>query len=1695
MTKKSKTLSLCILTFFLICTVLLSIFLLQSRDASNTNKKSDASVVLTAQENSDTVRIEITSVLDYALIFSSDSRQSDSTLASELATLISNATGINLRPKPDTSAAESETEILIGDTNRAVSAELLDMFDSYGSSEMLLVWGYIYKDGKLAYTANCDTAFTVGAIDFLSTVSEDGSITVPYSCAVISTKSVAEYEKEIEEEKKKEEEAKRLETINALIATNSAFTQEQFGGMFRDMPTDEYADPVYYPQEGQHPRLFFTEGDVAAIYDKLLNDPDFEVLRATFWNFANTENFTGIFPERVGASGEVSRYSSTVLAQLEAKALAYVLTEDVVYGYEAIIGAKNTILSLKFTTDLHVDVYHGASKVMVNVAKVFDWCYDLMTEDDKNQIIAGVCNILAPQLEDGMRFPPSGMNGVSGHGTGPQLTRDWITVSLAFYDEVPSWWDFVGGRYFEEYVPVIDYCYQGGWASQGTVTYGDSKYFTKAWAAWLIKNSTGEFPYVENFHLGAYFYFSHIQPNDRYFQTGDGNRSPDGAVITDSCAYLFIAAALFDDPTIGAMAKYYSNDYTVFSYDVTMEMTPSEMLIFTALGPEINEAPKENIDLIQYLPFPSGTMTARNSWDENGTAVLMRMGAMTMANHDLLDHGTFQIYYKGLLAGTSGVYNKYGSNVHKYYLQATVAHNGLLIFNPALADDEPVWSCSNTGADHVHNVTTCAIDNASRYYYSGGQRVRNEAGTIENWLSGAYDMCDIYGVDWSYDLLDDSAEWAYIAGNLTSAYSQDTVKYASRKMLTVFTSNPNYPMLFFTYDQMTSADGGENFTKTFLLHTVNEPEINEDELTAVITAGDGRLFLHSLSGAQTISKIGGEGFAYWINGKNCLDEYSTSDNYNKIWGRMELSATGNLSDAFLTAMYVSDATNGEALEVKYLDSDSVECALIMDKIIAFTKTTSDAQQYKEFSFTTEGTGLYEYYVAGIEAGTWNVKVDGVSVAYTYADEGASILTFTAPTGDVTLIPGNDVIGSSGGRIKYNANGGIVPDSAPIVYDSENPVALPTDIVRGEDIFLGWYTSPNYEEDTLVTHTPKDATGNFAVYAKYLSTFTNVDFTDGSIKLNLLEQDKSNKINFYAGGKSLASFITKGSEDEGMYLEWTEGTQDPIISLTSTEKNYANMTTDDECATFTISLSKDGSNPMMDTHFRIYTKKTVDGSATTTRQYIFTTNSKGEIRLGDSTSGPLVTTLTEERTTISFVMDFKNEEIRAYDEFGNPLATLKVTVKSASGAANMSEWRKLLDEVVFYWYGASAADSGASMRIYGIKIEEGDRIESARSENAISYSYDGGRLPSVTPTSYSKETPTVLPTPTKSGYTFDGWYTTSTFDEGTKITEIPVTTEGTITVYASWLRILDDNEIVYNIYDGELPEGYVTHYTKGEITPLPTPTTSRLHTLFAGWYTSETFEEETRIEAVSAEQSGFITLYAKWVFSAEFDFSEIELDASTKNKDVAINGLYFRPNGAASLKTVTDENGNKYLEFVRGGYNPNIVMTSGDVAKSSSASFSYELVIGKNGDLPMTDFTFRILAKVDVNGNPLSKNNQLYMFFVTDSGAYIYHNPEDYGGVSLTEENRFAEFKDGKLTVRFEIDFENELLIGYGDDGKTVTKPLPIPISSGAKNGIEYMKTFTEYVMYLYSQGDNSVLDESARIYSIKAFSGKVFGQE
>lgn len=106
---------------------------------------------------------------------------------------------------------------------------------------------------------------------------------------------------------------------------------------------------------------------------------------------------------------------------------------------------------------------------------------------------------------------------------------------------------------------------------------------------------------------------------------------------------------------------------------------------------------------------------------------------------------------------------------------------------------------------------------------------------------------------------------------------------------------------------------------------------------------------------------------------------------------------------------------------------------------------------------------------------------------------------------------------------------------------------------------------------------------------------------------------------------------------------------------------------------------------------------------------------------------------------------------------------------------------------------------------------------------ITYEVNGGSMPSGYPTEYSGDTTTTLPTPTRYGHTFDGWYEKSDFS-GSAVTQISRGSSGNKTFYAKWSVIYCTVTITGNSFEGSKTWASVTingkSYTQAQTLSVP-----------------------------------------------------------------------------------------------------------------------------------------------------------------------------------------------------------------------------------------------------------------------------------
>jgi len=794
-------------------------------------------------------------------------------------------------------------------------------------------------------------------------------------------------------------------TTSELLSRLAAQREKIAGENLFGKVTENIGEPIFgLPKKNpiaEHPRLLLSRQTLPLIRKSLeednLNNREFKdemnkVLESE--GVLGDISFHGI-NATVGGSN-IHNFESEPLRIIQAKALAYLIYEEPSYGYEAILYLKNFLLSLNIKR-ISSDQCRIYGFLMFTAALVYDWCYDLLTDEDKEQIIAGVewrvCrmkNEMTPregQVVMEVGFPPAGQGTVVGHGSERQILRDYLSFATAIYGENDSWWNYIAGRVYNCYVPPRNYYFKSGVAPQGPY-YGSGRHISDLYSAWILKIAVGENPYVgmENTVRG---FLGYEYANGFLYSDGDGHAG-DGLAATAFTSSAYISAYLYGDEAMLAQAEFLQGGELL-----RHTMTGLDPATYVALRGLCDIKPSgnryEGMPLIQYNPAPLGQYIIRDAHaDKARASAFMRIKERTTGNHEHCDSGTFEIFYKTMLTNKGGRYNNYGHPQTAHYYRATISHNGLIVFNPDRLDPD--------NADPLVK------------YYSGGNIRRYEPNSFEILMRTDFDMGKVVGREHAYDDKEETKpRYAYIAGDISKAYYDDTAKYVGRRMITVYTDNEDFPMALFVYDDVESVK--PEYEKKFLLQisSSDEPAISEENKTITTDKGEGRLVLNALTDGIKFISLGGRNEGeysaaksrnYMLNGSQCVPRNDAADDGH--WGRVEIVPDKTVPEVkFMNLLYVTDA--GQTKPAPIISRITGEAAMggVFGNIAAIFATSRD-RVATELSASVSGDGDMSYYVSGVAAGTWEITVNEKSYGAAVATEEGGLLTFTAPAGSITL---------------------------------------------------------------------------------------------------------------------------------------------------------------------------------------------------------------------------------------------------------------------------------------------------------------------------------------------------------------------------------------------------------------------------------------------------------------------------------------------------------------------------------------------------------------------------------------------------------------------------------------------------------------------------------------------------------------------
>ncbi|WP_242203533.1 heparin/heparin-sulfate lyase HepB [Aestuariivivens insulae] len=696
----------------------------------------------------------------------------------------------------------------------------------------------------------------------------------------------------------------------------------------------------------EHPRLYLRAQHIPDLKERM-SDPDLVPVWNELVKMGNESK------EDDGSKKDWRYYfdqkGETVRAELDA--LRYLVSKDSKKGRSAIDVILKEMQKSEWPLEVN-DVSRAIGRMMVSGAIVYDWCYKLLSEQEKEAFISEFLR-MAKMLECG--YPPRDKQFVVGHPSEWMIMRDLLSTSVAIYDEHPEMYEIIGKLLYKEFKPARDWFYKGHAYHQGT-SYYNVRHTNELFAQWIMNR------------MGAGNLFSPSQQfvpyNLFYVRRPDGQFVPNGDVnYYDSYRPLGIVALL--------SGSYYKDEYVNNEF-LKKPRINSHNKIFEFLWRDTGLGKKEHFDLplTRYFDAPFGWMVARTGWDENSVIAEMKINEYHFGNHQHLDAGAFQIYYKGPLAIDSGIYNGlsdgirgYNNSHNKSYFKRTIAHNSLLVYDP-----DEVFRTSDYGGA---NRTDFARND-------GGQKMLGKAWTTPDHLSEileGYKTGEI--IAHGFGPNKHVPEFSYLKGDITEAYS-DKVEEAKRSFVFLNLKNDSIPAAFIVFDKLVSSN--ENFKKAWLLHSIEEPKVvgNEFTISRTLHGGQGQLVCNTLlptKEAVEIEAVGGTGKEFWVFGENIETEPVTKDVRGErgAW-RVEVVPNHPEKETyFLNVMQIMDNGYKGRLSVNKIEAKNVVGVQLEDQVILFNSKSKSMDE--QFSFSIEEKGTYKILITDMYPGTWQIKKD------------------------------------------------------------------------------------------------------------------------------------------------------------------------------------------------------------------------------------------------------------------------------------------------------------------------------------------------------------------------------------------------------------------------------------------------------------------------------------------------------------------------------------------------------------------------------------------------------------------------------------------------------------------------------------------------------------------------------------------------
>jgi uncharacterized repeat protein (TIGR02543 family) len=594
---------------------------------------------------------------------------------------------------------------------------------------------------------------------------------------------------------------------------------------------------------------------------------------------------------------------------------------------------------------------------------------------------------------------------------------------------------------------------------------------------------------------------------------------------------------------------------------------------------------------------------------------------------------------------------------------------------------------------------------------------------------------------------------------------------------------------------------------------------------------------------------------------------------------------------------------------------------------------------------------------------WNTQEGGGGTSY---NDGQSVSNLSSTQGDtVTLYAQWTTIIYT---VTFESHSGSAVTA--VSGASGTQTTKPADPTRNGYTFQGWY---NVESGGTPYTWPHTLAADVTMHAQW----TAIDYTI-TYHLDGGSNNAANPANYTIASPAitLAAPTRTGYTFGGWYSDAEFTT--PVTGISSGNTGNKTFYTQWTATTYTVAYNSnggDGGATAPSTHIYGQAKNLTTNGFTRTG-YTFavwnTQESGGGTSYNDgqsvsnlsSTQGATVT-LYAQWTTIIYTVTFESHSGSAVTAVSGAAGTqaIKPTDPTLNGYTFQGWYTAESGGTPYTWPHTLAAD--VTMHAQWTAIDY-----------TITYHLDGGSNNAANPANYTIASPVItLAAPTRTGYTFGGWYSDSALT--TVVTSIPMGSTGNKTFHAKWTANIYTVAYDKNAADAVGTTASSTH-TYGQAKNLTANGFTRTGYTFAGWAASAggsvIYADSASVENLTTTNGATVNLFAQWTVvnytitynldggsnnaanPADYTITSLPLTLADPTRTGYTFGGWYRDSGLTTsvtgISSGSTENKTFYAKWTANTYTVEYNANGGDGGATASSVHTYD----QASDLTANGFT-------------------------------------------------------------------------------------------------------------------------------------------